>query len=127
MFPAMSKEVPVNIIRILRKHDRLWQSLRYVKHRITDGRQEAVRIRKEHEEELRIREELYRKNLLTEEERRKQQDTVFPDPVRFSILVPLYNTPEKYLSEMLASVRSQTYPDWELCLADGSDDTFFLS
>ena len=117
----------MNIIRILRKHDRLWQSLRYVKHRITDGRQEAVRIRKEHEEELRIREELYRKNLLTEEERRKQQDTVFPDPVRFSILVPLYNTPEKYLSEMLASVRSQTYPDWELCLADGSDDTFFLS
>lgn len=112
----------MNIIHILRKHDRLWQSLRFAKHLITDGRQEAVRIRKEHEEELRIREALYRKTLLTEEERRGQQETVFPEPVRFSILVPLYNTPEKYLSEMLASVKGQTYPDWELCLADGSDD-----
>ena len=39
-----------------------------------------------------------------------------------SILVPLYNTPKDFLCEMIDSVVNQTYPDWELCLADGSDD-----
>ena len=39
----------------------------------------------------------------------------------FSILVPLYNTPEKFLREMIESVINQTYSGWELCLADGSD------
>ncbi len=41
--------------------------------------------------------------------------------IRFSILVPLYNTNEVYLTEMIRSVQAQTYPEWELCLADGSD------
>lgn len=113
----------VNAIRtFLKKHDRLWQSLRFVKHWITDGRQEAVRVINEHQEELRIREELYRKTLLTEEEKKAQQDTTFPDPQKFSILVPLYNTKEQYLTQMLDSVKNQTYPNWELCLADGSDE-----
>lgn len=39
-----------------------------------------------------------------------------------SICVPLYNTPEKYLREFLASVFSQTSTRWELCLADASDE-----
>ena len=120
----MIREGTVNAIRtFLRKHDRLWQSLRFVKHWITDGRQEAVRVISEHREELRIREELYRKTLLTEEERKEQQDTTFPNPQKFSILVPLYNTREQYLTQMLDSVKNQTYPDWELCLADGSDES----
>ena len=114
----------MNAIRtFFKKHDRLWQSLRFVKHWITDGRQEAVRVINEHREELRIREELYRKTLLTEEERKEQQDTTFPNPQKFSILVPLYNTKEQYLTQMLDSVKNQTYPDWELCLADGSDES----
>lgn len=37
-----------------------------------------------------------------------------------SIVVPLYNTPEKYLCELIDSVRKQSYKNWELCLADGS-------
>lgn len=41
--------------------------------------------------------------------------------VRFSILVPLYNTPERFLREMITSVINQTYGNFELCLADGSD------
>lgn len=54
-------------------------------------------------------------------ERERQAAEQFPRMVKFSILVPLYNTPEKYLRQMLDSVRAQTYPKWELCLADGSD------
>ncbi|HEY4247456.1 MAG TPA: glycosyltransferase [Lacunisphaera sp.] len=39
------------------------------------------------------------------------------DPL-ISILVPVFNTPERYLREMIDSVQAQTYPRWELCLAD---------
>lgn len=42
--------------------------------------------------------------------------------IKISILVPLYNTPKKFLVEMIDSVLNQTYHNWELCLADGSDD-----
>lgn len=54
-------------------------------------------------------------------ERKKEETTVFPKDVTFSILVPLYNTPERFLREMIESVIAQTYGKWELCLADGSD------
>lgn len=57
----------------------------------------------------------------SEEERIMQSKTVFKKNTKFSILVPLYNTPENYLVDMIESVRNQTYQNWELCLADGSD------
>ena len=56
------------------------------------------------------------------EERRREEETVFPRKIKISVLVPLYNTPEKFLREMIESVQAQTYKNWELCLADGSDD-----
>jgi glycosyltransferase involved in cell wall biosynthesis len=49
------------------------------------------------------------------------------DLVRFSIIVPLYNTPEKYLREMIESVTSQTYGNWELVLADASENPLDLA
>lgn len=55
------------------------------------------------------------------EEAKRQRDERFPRMVQFSILVPLYNTPEAFLREMIESVINQTYENWELCLADGSD------
>lgn len=57
----------------------------------------------------------------TQAEYEARQNTVFPKDIKFSILVPLYNTPEPFLREMIASVQEQTYANWELCLADGSD------
>lgn len=51
-----------------------------------------------------------------------QREYVFPKTIKFSILVPLYNTPLPFLEEMIRSVQAQTYSNWELCLADGSDD-----
>jgi GT2 family glycosyltransferase len=39
-------------------------------------------------------------------------------PPRFSILVPVYNTPVELLDKLLASVQSQWYPHWQLILAD---------
>lgn len=58
----------------------------------------------------------------SEEELRGQRARKFADPVTFSIAVPLYKTPERYLREMIASVQAQTYPHWELCLANGSPE-----
>ncbi len=55
------------------------------------------------------------------DEMKRQQETIFPKKIKFSILVPLYNTPEKFLTEAIDSVIAQTYGNWELCLADGSD------
>ena len=60
--------------------------------------------------------------LFTEEELEAQRTEVFPRSIKFSVVVPLYNTPEKFLHEMIRSVIDQTYADWELCMADGSDE-----
>jgi glycosyltransferase involved in cell wall biosynthesis len=35
-----------------------------------------------------------------------------------SVLMPVYNAPVEYLSQAIASVRAQLYPNWELCIAD---------
>ena len=37
---------------------------------------------------------------------------------RFSIVMPVFDTPEEWLLRAIASVRAQLYPRWELCIAD---------
>ena len=56
------------------------------------------------------------------EEAARQRLYKFNREVKFSILIPLYNTPEKFLRQAIESVMNQTYEGWELCLADGSDE-----
>ena len=73
------------------------------------------------------REKLAMKNYGTnsfpnEEERRYEEEYAFEYRPLISILVPLYNTPQNFLSAMMGSVKDQTYKNWQLCLADGSDD-----
>ena len=58
----------------------------------------------------------------TEVELQRQRDTVFDYKPLMSIVVPMYQTPEKYLAELIDSIVAQTYSNWELCLADGSSD-----
>ncbi len=55
-----------------------------------------------------------------EEELKRQREEVWENGPKFSVVIPLYKTPERYLREMLDSVLAQTYGNWELCLADGS-------
>lgn len=40
----------------------------------------------------------------------------------FSIAVPVFRTPAKFLCEMIESVRSQSFPFWELCLANADPE-----
>lgn len=58
---------------------------------------------------------------LSEAERDKQQNTVFEFNLKFSILVPMYETNESYAKAMIESVLSQTYSNFELILADASE------
>lgn len=63
-----------------------------------------------------------RDNLLTNQWLKKQEAQWIKkntnSGVLFSILVPIYNTPENYLDEMVSSVLNQTYDNWELILVD---------
>lgn len=58
----------------------------------------------------------------SEEELKRQRETVFGWEPKISIIVPTYRTPLEYLQEMIDSVRNQSYQNWELCIADGSED-----
>ena len=56
----------------------------------------------------------------SEEELEEQKKKTFGYMPKFSIVIPVYKTPEKFLKEMLDSIVEQTYANWELCIADGS-------
>lgn len=60
--------------------------------------------------------------LFTDEQLEDQRKHSFDKTIRFSIATPLFNTEEEHLRDMIESVMAQTYPYWELCLGDGSDD-----
>ncbi|MBI1859565.1 MAG: glycosyltransferase family 2 protein [Deltaproteobacteria bacterium] len=48
---------------------------------------------------------------------RKQFERLSSHP-KFSVILPVYNTPEPYLTRAIESVTRQLYPYWELCIAD---------
>ena len=52
----------------------------------------------------------------------KQRRTKIRNGPLFSIAVPAYRTPEIFLRQMIVSILSQTYGNWELCIANGSPD-----
>ena len=58
----------------------------------------------------------------SEKELEKQSRRKWERPITFSIVVPLYRTPEAYLNRMITSVMAQSYPHWELILADATED-----
>lgn len=57
---------------------------------------------------------------ITEGDRRAMSESVaaWPTHPLISVVMPTYNTPEKLLCEVIDSVLDQTYPNWELCIAD---------
>ena len=57
---------------------------------------------------------------IQELERQADRQQKFACRPLISIVVPCYQTPERYLTEMLDSVRQQSYSRWQLCLADAT-------
>ncbi len=60
--------------------------------------------------------------LPTAEELEAQRKRNFVKDVTFSIVVPTFHTPEKFLRQMIESVLGQTFCRVELCVSDGSGD-----
>lgn len=63
----------------------------------------------------------------TKEALQRQKELAKDAELCFSILVPVYKTPEKYFREMIQSVLDQTYPNWELLLGDASPDNALMT
>ena len=60
-----------------------------------------------------------KKNEPEKAELQVQQKSRFPYEPKISIIVPAFNTPEQFLRDTIESLLNQTYPNWELCIADG--------
>lgn len=65
--------------------------------------------------------EWFELNKPTKKELEKQKKDKFEFEPKISIIVPTYKTPINFLREMIDSVIDQTYSNWELCIADGSE------
>lgn len=63
----------------------------------------------------------YATHKVSQEELQQQRETVLDYQPKISIVVPTYRTPIPFLREMIDSVVDQTYPNWELCIGDGSE------
>ncbi|MDY2596323.1 MAG: glycosyltransferase family 2 protein [Oliverpabstia sp.] len=64
----------------------------------------------------------FEKHRPSESELEKQREKNWKETPVFSIVVPAYRTPVLFLEQMIESVRSQTYPFWELCIANASPE-----
>ncbi len=62
-----------------------------------------------------------RQTCTTQEELEKQRSTELPLQPKFSIVIPAYKTPEKFLRRMLQSIADQTYPHFEVNVADATE------
>ena len=56
----------------------------------------------------------------TREELEKQKKRKWKYAPKISVVVPAYETPEKFLCQMIDSLLEQTYENWELCIVDAS-------
>lgn len=74
------------------------------------------------EEPQNIYEQWIELNEPTKGELEKQCNTKFEKNPKISIIIPMYNTPVKFFEELVDSLIGQTYSNWELCLADGSNE-----
>ena len=61
-------------------------------------------------------------NMPTDSDYTKQRGEKFDYNPLVSISIPLYNTPMEFFEPLMKSIMNQTYSNFELCLADGSDD-----
>ncbi|MCH5279901.1 MAG: glycosyltransferase family 2 protein [Lachnospiraceae bacterium] len=112
-----------SVVRLFfRKHFRLKCFLKNVKRFITMGPKKMEQFNAEERIQKRsfhVRDEI--SVICNEQELQAQRGHQFKNPRKFSIVVPLYNTPELYLRKMIESALSQTYENLELCLVDASD------
>ncbi len=79
-------------------------------------------LEREKEDNLSDYEKWIKQNTPSDQEIELQEKKKFKYRPKISIIVPLYNTDTDFFRELLYTVHLQTYKNWELCLADGSDE-----
>ena len=62
------------------------------------------------------------KHKVTLEELERQRAHQLEYMPKISLIVPTYQTPLNYFHQMIKSVLNQSYSNWELCIAEGSED-----
>ncbi len=104
--------------RIL-KANNFMKTVRYLK---KNGLRHTYYAARERMEEARRDDYSYREPSAETLARQREESAAYT--VRFSIVVPAYETDETFLREMITSVCRQSYDRWELIIADaGSGDT----
>ncbi|MEJ2244642.1 MAG: glycosyltransferase [Acidobacteriota bacterium] len=63
---------------------------------------------------------IHKYDLLSDQDRAAIREKIagFLSRPLISVVLPVYNTPEKFLRAAIESVRNQLYENWELCIAD---------
>ena len=56
------------------------------------------------------------------EELERQRKKKWKNPLLISVAVPAWQTPPGFLEQMIRSVKEQTYPHWELCIANAGGE-----
>lgn len=67
-------------------------------------------------------EQWYENHRALPEELEKQKNQRWKRKPLISIVVPVYNTPQTFLRQMIESVQKQSYSEWELCIGNASPD-----
>lgn len=67
-------------------------------------------------------EQWYENHKALPEELEKQKNEKWKRKPLISIVVPVYNTPQAFLRQMIESVQSQSYSEWELCIGNASPE-----
>ena len=106
----MRKITPYNILK----------GLRYLKH--FGPKEFFIRLRERMEPEEVPYGPWYAAYVPTPEELDKQRKRTFRDAPVFSVVVPCFRTPRRFLDEMIGSVLSQTYSALELCVINASPE-----
>lgn len=92
----------------------LWKTLKKVLKRIFHIKEN----RKTNQEQYKI---WIQKNEPQNSELDEQGTYHFQKNPKISIVVPMYNTDETFFKELINCIKQQTYNNFELCLADGSE------
>lgn len=67
-------------------------------------------------------EQWYENHKALPEELEKQKNEKWKRKQLISIVVPVYNTPQVFLRQMIESVQNQSYSEWELCIGNASPE-----
>ena len=64
----------------------------------------------------------YEKHRASDKELESQRKTKLAKQPLISVAVPAYKTSKEFLAQMIESLLAQSYPNWELCIANGSPE-----